>query len=86
MFEISARDLNISLNRARLKGLDQKSWNMAAVRGFSLDKLAKIRMSFSVFDREATSTRCAAYSDARGLAASVFMVLAMFLSGNIEPT
>lgn len=32
---------------------------MAGIRGFALDKLARVRMVFSVFDRRATSTRCA---------------------------
>ena len=32
---------------------------MAAVRGFTLDKLASVRTVFSVFDSRATSTRCA---------------------------
>ena len=31
---------------------------MAAVRGFSLEKLASVRMIFSVFDNRSTSTRC----------------------------
>lgn len=35
------------------------SLNMAAIRGFTLDKLTSVRMVFSVFDCRATSTRCA---------------------------
>ena len=31
---------------------------MAAVRGLSLEKIASVRMAFSVFDSKATSTRC----------------------------
>lgn len=31
---------------------------MAAIRGFALDKLASVRMVFSVFDGRAASTRC----------------------------
>ena len=39
-------------------GIIISSRGMAAVRGFSLEKIASVRMVFSVFDSKATSTRC----------------------------
>ena len=43
---------------------------MAAIRGFSLEKLSSVRLVFSVFDSRATSTRCA-WSSSTGTLSSV---------------
>lgn len=50
-FKISARDASLfRINRIQ-------DAVMAGVRGFSLEKLASVRMIFSVFDSRSTSTR-----------------------------